>query len=341
MKTRVAVLYGGKSAEHEISQLSAANVIGMLNPELFEVVPIEIDKTGRWTFEGALIHLTPGAARPLSTADGALAVDVVFPVLHGPYGEDGSVQGVLEVLGLPYVGAGVLGAAVGMDKEVMKRLLTQANIANAPSVTVRRHQREQHSWDAVREVLGSPVFVKPANLGSSVGVHKVRTAAEFDAALDDALSWDSKVIVEAMIDGREVECAVLGNEAPRASIIGEIVTQSGHDFYSYDAKYIDESGAQLNIPAVMDDTIAQRVREVSVRVYEVLECAGLARVDSFLTPDGDIFVNEINTLPGFTNISMYPKLWEATGVPQDELVAQLIQHALDRHAQQAAMRTSR
>lgn len=363
-KLRVAVLFGGRSAEHEVSLRSARNVINMIDRDRYDVVAIGIDKEGRWFLgdeakllideqDPTLVKLNrastdlvvqPGNAEaPLVPSDGTLggSIDVVFPVLHGPYGEDGAVQGLLKLAGLPFVGAGVLGSAAGMDKDVMKRLLRDAGIPNADFVTIRAHERASVRYADVEAKLGTPMFVKPANLGSSVGVHKVRNAAEFDAALDDALSWDSKVVVEEMIVGREVECSILGNDDPRASVVGEIVTQGGHDFYSYDAKYIDEKGAQLNIPADLDPTVAERVRAISIEVYRVLECAGLARVDSFVTPDGEICVNEINTLPGFTNISMYTKLWEASGVSQTELIDELLRLALERHARESALRTSR
>ena len=362
-KLRVAVLFGGKSAEHEVSLRSARNVIKMIDRDRYDVLAIGIDKQGQW-FVGDEAHLLtdeqdpslvklnrasndlvvrPGSTEaPLAPLEGDLGgpIDVVFPVLHGPYGEDGALQGLLKLAGIPFVGAGVLGSAVGMDKDVMKRLLRDADIPNADFVTIRDHERPI-DYDAIAARLGTPMFVKPANLGSSVGVHKVRNAAEFEAALDDAFTWDHKLVVEETIVGREVECSVLGNEEPRASVVGEIVTQGGHDFYSYDAKYIDEKGAQLNIPADLDPQIAEHVRAISLRVYQVLDCAGLARVDSFVTPDGEIFVNEINTLPGFTNISMYTKLWEATGMSQTELIDELLRLALERHQRDASLRTSR
>ncbi len=363
-KPRVAVLFGGKSAEHEVSLQSAKNVISMIDRDKYDVIAIGIDKEGRW-FLGdeaklliddqnpELVKLNrashdlvvhPGNPdAPLVPTDGSLAgrIDVAFPVLHGPYGEDGAVQGLLKLAGIPFVGAGVLGSAAGMDKDVMKRLLRDAGIPNSDFVTLRAHERDTVVYADVLERLGAPMFVKPANLGSSVGVHKVRTASEFERALDDAFSWDSKVVVEQMIVGREVECSILGNEFPKASVVGEIVTQGAHDFYSYDAKYIDEKGARLNIPADLDPAIAEKVRELSIRVYQVVECAGLARVDSFVTPGGEVFVNEINTLPGFTNISMYTKLWEASGVSQTELIDELLRLAIDRHRRESMLRTSR
>ena len=362
-KIRVGVLFGGRSAEHEVSLQSARNVMRAIDKHKYEVVPIGIDKEGRW-FLGdeakllvdeenpALVKLNrsshdlavqpghPEAPLVFAGTD-AGGVDVVFPVLHGPYGEDGAVQGLLKLANVPFVGAGVLGSAVGMDKDVMKRLLRDAEIPIAPFVTIRANGRDAIDFHTAARILGTPMFVKPANLGSSVGVHKVRTAQEFTAALDDAFQWDRKVVVEQNVDGREVECSVLGNDDPRASVIGEVRTQGGHDFYSYDAKYIDEHGAQLHIPADLDPKIADRVRELSIRTFEALDCAGLARVDSFVTEGGEIFVNEINTLPGFTNISMYTKLWEASGLTQTELIDELIRLAIERHAAECELRTSR
>ncbi len=362
-KLRVGVLFGGKSAEHEVSLRSAQNVIRAIDHDKYEVVPIGIDKDGRWFLgdEAKLlieddnpdlpklnrsVHTMvvrpghPDAAMVFANSS-AGPIDVAFPVLHGPYGEDGAVQGMLRLAGIPCVGAGVLGSAVGMDKDVMKRLLRDADIPIAPFVTIRANGRDAVDFPFCERMLGNPMFVKPANLGSSVGVHKVRTAQEFTAALKDALSWDRKVIVEQNVVGREVECSVLGNDEPRASVIGEIVTEGGHDFYSYDAKYIDEKGAKLHIPADLPDEVSERLRELSIRTFEVLECSGLARVDSFVTEDGEIFVNEINTLPGFTNISMYTKLWEATGLSQTDLIDELIRLAIERHTAASELRTSR
>lgn len=360
-KLRVGVLFGGKSAEHEISLQSARNVMRAIDRTKYDVVPIAIGKEGRWflgdeakllaggedaesvgSASDALVIRPGDPAAPLALADvtdGPL--DVVFPVLHGPYGEDGAVQGLLELAGIPFVGAGVLGSAVGMDKDVMKRLLRDADIPIAPFVTIRTNGRNAVDFQTCERILGTPMFVKPANLGSSVGVHKVRTAQEFAEALQDAFAWDRKVVVEQNVTGREVECSVLGNDEPRASVVGEIVTQGAHDFYSYDAKYLDESGAKLHIPADLPEDVAERVRALSLRTFEVLECAGLARVDSFVTADGEIFVNEINTLPGFTNISMYTKLWEASGLTQTELIDELLALAIERHRAEGELKTSR
>ncbi len=308
-KLSVAILFGGKSAEHEVSLQSAKNVIEALNKDKYIISKIKIGKDGKFS-EGILKKC-----------------DVVFPVLHGPYGEDGSIQGLLKLSGVPFVGAGVLGSAVGMDKDVMKRLLSQAGIKNAKAIVLRAG--EKLSFEKAKKELGLPMFVKPANLGSSVGVSKVKSKADFHKAISDALKYDSKIIIEEAIVGRELECAVLGNEIPVASGIGEVVLNA--EFYSYDAKYIDEDGAVIEIPAKnLSLKDAKRLREVAVKAYKTLECAGLGRVDMFLTRKGEIYVNEINTIPGFTNISMYPKLWEQAGIPQTKLFDILINLALDR-----------
>jgi D-alanine-D-alanine ligase len=367
-KLRVAVMFGGRSAEHEISLLSARFVVESLDRDRFEPILIGIDKSGRWLLqEEALLlggvrdprlarlnqarpdvalaaHPSEGGAAALSVSGGnPLGVDVVFPVLHGPLGEDGCVQGLLELAGVPYVGAGVLGSSVGMDKDVMKRLLVAAEIPILPWVTVRRAAWEKRAA-AVLEAcaaLGFPLFVKPANLGSSVGVRKVKSPAELPAAIEHAFEFDAKVVVERGLDRpREVECAVLGNDDPVASVVGEIVVDHPDGFYSYAAKYIDETGATLRLPADLSAAQQNAVQVLAVRTFQVLECAGLARVDFFLSAEGELFVNEINTLPGFTAISMYPKLWEASGVPARALVARLIDLALERGEQRARLRSS-
>jgi D-alanine-D-alanine ligase len=363
-KLRVAVIFGGRSAEHEISLLSARFVVESLDRERFEPVLIGIDKSGRWLLqEEALLlgaardprlcklnqampdvslaaHPAPGGEASLSIGGrDATGIDVVFPVLHGPMGEDGSVQGLLELAGVPYVGAGVLGSAVGMDKDVMKRLLAAAELPILPWVTLRHGARDS---DVERcEALGYPLFVKPANLGSSVGVRRARSRDELAAAIAHAFEFDTKVIVEKGLDHpREVECSVLGNDAPIASIPGEIVVDHPDGFYSYAAKYIDEAGAVLRIPADLPAALANAVQLLAIEAFRVLECAGLARADFFLSPEGGLYLNEINTLPGFTSISMYPKLWEASGVPARELVGRLVDLALERAARRAKLRTS-
>ncbi len=362
-KIRVGIVFGGRSAEHEVSLQSAKNVLEALDRQKYEPVLIGIDREGRWRLDEHTRALYD-AARPLPnlTADLPREValvargeqsrlldlsderelgklDVVFPVLHGPYGEDGSVQGLCRLANLPCVGAGILGSAVGMDKDVMKRLLRDAGIPIARFVTVFRG-RPEPDFTSLSAELGSPLFVKPANLGSSVGISRVQTAAEYRRALDAAFEYDTKVVVEECIIGREIECAVLGNSEPRASVPGEIVTGGNHSFYDYEAKYIDENGAKLRIPAPLDERTTQRVRDMALRAFTVLCCEGMARVDMFVKEDGGVLVNEINTIPGFTKISMYPKLWEASGIPYSQLVDQLIGLAIERHETERKLKTT-
>lgn len=360
-KIRVGLLFGGRSAEHEISLRSAKNVAEALNRDKYEVILIGIDKEGQWHLNEAsrfLLHpndpkqiqlhpseddvaLLPGTSSELvrpASPDAVGKLDVVFPVLHGTYGEDGTVQGLLTLANVPFVGAGVLGSSVGMDKDVAKRLLRDAGIPVSPFITVHRSRRDQVSFAQVVDTLGLPCFVKPANLGSSVGVHKVTNEAQFEAALDDAFLYDTKLLIEEAIVGREIECAVLGNEEPQASVLGEIIPQA--DFYSYEAKYIDESGALLEIPAKLSDEQMEKGRALAIATYQALELEGLSRVDFFLRGDGEWIVNEVNTLPGFTTISMYPKLWEATGLPYGELLDRLIELAIARFERDNALKTT-
>jgi D-alanine-D-alanine ligase len=362
-KIRVGVVFGGRSAEHEVSLQSARNVLEALDREKYEPFLIGIDREGRWRLDEQTRVLFD-AARPLPNlvADGPREVglvargegsrlmdlarntelaklDVIFPVLHGPYGEDGSVQGLCRLANIPCVGAGILGSAVGMDKDVMKRLLRDAGIPNARFLLVARGQ-EPPPFADVAARLGTPVFVKPANLGSSVGISRAGNADEYRTAIAVALRYDRKVIVEECIRGREIECSVLGNTDPVASVPGEIVTGGAHAFYDYEAKYLDEKGAELCIPAKLDGPTAELVRSLAVKTYTVLCCEGMARVDMFLRDTGEVLVNEINTIPGFTRISMYPKLWEASGLPPRGLVDRLITLALERHAVEQSLATT-
>lgn len=366
-KLRVAVLFGGRSAEHEISLLSARNVVQALDRERFDPMLVGIDKSGRWLLQEEAVLLAaardPRLARlaqdtasvsllahpdergetALMVAGASEAIDVVFPVLHGPLGEDGCVQGLLELSGVPYVGSGVLGSAVGMDKDVMKRLLAQAGIPIVPYETVRCGEWKRERDAIVQRCLElkRPLFVKPANLGSSVGVTKVKDDAQLEAAIDFAFEYDTKVVVEQGIEGvREIECAVLGDEDPIASAVGEIVVDHPDGFYSYAAKYIDEHGATTRIPALLTAAEASAVQRLALRTFCTLEGSGLARVDLFMDKNRTLYVNEINTLPGFTSISMYPKLWEASGIAPRELVTRLVDLALARAERQRKRRTS-
>jgi D-alanine-D-alanine ligase len=362
-KIRVGIVFGGRSAEHEVSLQSAKNVLEALDRQKYEPVLIGIDREGRWRLDEQTKVLFE-SARPLGnlTADSPREValvargehsrlldlsddrelgkmDVVFPVLHGPYGEDGSVQGLCRLANMPCVGAGILGSAVGMDKDVMKRLLREAGIPIARFVTVLRGGPAP-AFAALKAELGTPLFVKPANLGSSVGISRAGSAFEYEKALDVAFGYDTKVVVEECVVGREVECAVLGNANPQASIPGEIVTGGSHSFYDYDAKYLDEKGAELLIPAPLDPALTEKVRSLALRAFTVLCCEGMARVDMFVKESGEVLVNEINTIPGFTRISMYPKLWEASGVSYTQLVDRLIALALERHQTERALKTT-
>ncbi|MBH3424300.1 MULTISPECIES: D-alanine--D-alanine ligase [Pseudomonas] len=362
-KLRVGIIFGGRSAEHEVSLQSARNIVDALDRTRFEPVLIGIDKAGHWHLNDtsnfllnqenpALIALNqsnrelavvPGKASQQlveTSGQGLLEhVDVIFPIVHGTLGEDGCLQGLLRMADLPFVGADVLGSAVCMDKDISKRLLRDAGIAVAPFITLNRGNAARTTFDQARQKLGLPLFVKPANQGSSVGVSKVADAAEYLAAIELALGFDEKVLVESAVKGREIECAVLGNERPIASGCGEIVVRDG--FYSYDSKYIDDQAAQVLVPADISVEASERIRALAVQAFEVLGCAGLARVDVFLCEDGEVLINEVNSLPGFTRISMYPKLWQAAGMSYSELVSRLIELALERHTARKGLKISR
>ena len=364
-KIRVGILFGGKSAEHEVSLQSARNIIDSIDKDKYEVVLIGIDKQGRWHLNETSryllnadnpkliklntnpshLALVPGNQShqliDIATSEPTGKVDVVFPIMHGPYGEDGSIQGLLKLAEVPFVGAGVLGSAVGMDKDVMKRLLKEAGLPTAKFLVFQSSARKAIRFDEVAAQLGLPFFVKPANLGSSVGIHRIVNASEFERAIDDAFLYDRKILIEENIAGREIECSVLGNAEPIASLPGEIIANAEHHtFYSYEAKYIDESGATLEIPANLDQDTIRRIQEIAIEVFRVLCCEGMARIDFFLKKNGEIVVNELNTIPGFTRISMYPKLWQASGISYTELIDRLIQLAIDRFKTEQALRTS-
>ena len=356
-KLRVGVIFGGRSGEHEVSVASAASIFTHLDRTRYEAVPIRIEKSGRWMLGGAAPDALSAAAviegratdvlQPVepSAAVSGSGLDVVFPVLHGPYGEDGTVQGLLELVNVPYVGAGVLGSAVGMDKAVMKTLFAACGLPIVPHHTVlRREWLERRHSIAERAAgeLGFPMFVKPANLGSSVGISKAKSAAGFTDAMELAFQFDRKAVIEAAVPhAREIECAVLGNDAPEASVPGEVIVTHPDGFYSYDAKYIDPDGASWKIPADIPPETADRVRGLSVEAFRALDLAGMARVDFFLDGRADaLYLNEVNTIPGFTTISMYPKMWEATGLAYSDLLDRLIALALQRHEEKQRLRTS-
>lgn len=403
-KIKVGIIFGGKSTEHEVSLLSAKNVIAALDREKYEPVLIGIDKEGRWhrsfganyllnSENPKLIALNKQSAKEIVMVTGESKellvlensekepLDVVFPVLHGLLGEDGTVQGLLKLMNIPFVGPSVLGSAIGMDKDVQKRLLRDAGIPVAKAIMVRAEQKKEITFAKAKKSVGLPMFVKPVNAGSSVGVHKVKPPTgvslsspmqfevggrnptlkakttknsnstsqsrlssawmkmekDFNEAVADAFKYDSKILIEEGIDGREIECAVLGNENPVASVPGEV--KPNHEFYSYEAKYIDGNGAVCEIPAKLSPQITKKVQEIAVKAFRVLECEGMARVDLFVTKDGRVLVNEINTIPGFTKISMYPKLWEASGIKYSKLINKLIELALARAKREKNLKT--
>lgn len=346
-------MFGGRSTEHEVSIQSARNIVRALDASRYEVVLIGVDKCGTWIpFDETQLFLANEVSFPKKESDSDIVstqygfdrekllktIDVVFPALHGSFGEDGTLQGFLTLADIPFVGAGVLGSAIGMDKDVSKRLLRDSGIPVARFLVCKRHEKENFSFEKLKHELGVPFFIKPANLGSSVGVAKVHNEKEFRIALDVAFSYDEKILAEEYIRGREIECAVLGNETPRVSVCGEIV--SHHSFYSYEAKYLDTNGATLIIPAEISESLSQKIQMLAQKVFEVLCCEGMARVDFFVTDDERVFVNEINTIPGFTSVSMYPKLWEASGVSYEKLIDTLIELARERFHEKEALRTS-
>jgi len=374
-KIRVGVLFGGRSGEHEISLRSALSVMSAMDPGRYEIVPIGIDRDGKWYLESDALKLLAAATPHLAaleaggtpvtllphpdsralvraplTALGAPAqtggaasapLDVIFPVLHGTFGEDGAVQGLLELTGIPYVGADVLGSAVGMDKDVQKRLLRDARVP-----VVRYHAILRADFEADRTAarklareLGYPVFVKPNASGSSIGVSKVKRPGELDAALEDAFQYDRKALIEASCAGREFEVAVLGNHRPQASIAGEVILAGAHQFYSYESKYVDPIGATTKIPAALPPAVMKRLGQIAIRAFKALSIRAMARVDFLASRDlHRIYVNEVNTIPGFTSISMYPKLWEASGIPIAKLIDRLIELALEAHREREALK---
>ncbi|AIN47308.1 D-alanine--D-alanine ligase [Candidatus Palibaumannia cicadellinicola] len=362
-KLRVGLIFGGPSAEHEVSLQSAKNIVETIDQEKFDVVLLSIDKEGKWHINDSSDYLiygenpkyislkrsnkhvaiVPGRKQSqlvqIETLETLCQLDVIFPIVHGTLGEDGNLQGLLRMANLPFVGSPVLGSAVSMDKDIAKRLLRTADIAVVPSITLTNTNRAHVSYEQIITDLGSSLFIKPANQGSSVGVSQVTDRISFENALTLAFNFDHKVLVESTINGRELECAVLGNDHPETSLCGEIVL-SDH-FYSYEKKYLSEHGALIMVPAAISQEISNAIRLIAVRAFQALNCAGMARVDVFLTHDNKVLVNEVNTLPGFTNISMYPKLWQATGVSYSELITRLIELAIERDHQERSAKFGR
>jgi D-alanine-D-alanine ligase len=374
-RLRVGVLFGGRSSEHEISLRSALTVMSAMDPARYEIVPIGIGRDGRWYLQhdalkllaektphlaalgagGTQVTLLPhpqrqslvatpadgGRIEATRTRDAIPDLDVVFPVLHGTYGEDGTVQGLLELAGIAYVGAGVLGSAIGMDKDAQKRLLRDAGVAVVRYFAINRTDYDETPklGERLARKLGYPVFVKPNALGSSIGISKVNHADALNAALDDAFQYDRKALIEASCEGREFECSVLGNDRPEASVPGEVMVKGGHEFYDYESKYVDPEGSATKIPADLPPAKVKKLRAMAVAAFKALSIRGMARVDFLASRDlREIYVNEVNTIPGFTAISMYPKLWEASGLALPKLIDRLIELGLEEHRERASLK---
>ncbi|MEK7633436.1 MAG: D-alanine--D-alanine ligase [Patescibacteria group bacterium] len=362
-KINIGLIYGGRSGEHEVSLQSAKSIYEALDKKKYNVYLIGIDKKGHWLLgdpanyllnaqNPKLISLNKKNSSSVAVVNKTESseiisldngrkigkVDVFFPIIHGTFGEDGSLQGMLEMLNVAYVGAGVIGSAVGMDKDIQKRLLKEAGINVANFLTIKKNNNNKKIIKEILKKFTLPVFVKPANSGSSVGISKAHNEIELINAIDDAFKYDVKILIEEYVCGREIECSVLGNDKPIASVPGEIIPH--HEFYSYEAKYIDENGAGLKIPAELPDEIIKKVQETAIKTFLILECAGFARVDFFLKTDGKLYLNEINTIPGFTKISMFPKLFGATGIPYPELLNRLINLALEKKREKDSLARS-
>jgi D-alanine-D-alanine ligase len=358
MKKKIALIFGGKSAEHEVSINSAKNIFKAIDKKRYDPVLIGISKQGTWyqfdeevfaTFKALedhqlkskkMINLMSFQGKPVIFSlenQEKCAIDCAFPIIHGTMGEDGTLQGYFKIVNLPFVGCSVLSSAVGMDKDYMKRLLNEAGIANSKYILLKKY--DPTSYKDVVAQLGLPFFIKPANAGSSVGVHKIKSESDFATKLKDSFLYDHKVIAEEFIEGREIECSVMGlNRHPKASKPGELIIK--HEFYSYEAKYLDANGADIVIPARLDQKQTSQIQDLAVKTFKTLGCDGLTRVDFFLKKDGEIYVNEINTLPGFTQISMYPKMWEASGLSYESLISELIELAFSKHAEDQSLKLS-
>ncbi len=341
-KKKVAILYGGKSVEHGVSINSARNIFEYINKDLFEPIPIGITTKGKWFLtsgvdknieNGQALSLSLNPANPVFKIEGSnqtFTTDIVFPVLHGTDGEDGSIQGLIKALDIPMVGTGVLGSSVSMSKIVSKRLLENAGLPVTKFLSYTFSEKVKLNFKTIADTLGLPFMVKAASLGSSVGVSKVSSENDFDNAVAEAFRYDNALLIEEFVKGREIECAILGNEPPRASDPGEIMISGHYDFYTFDAKYVDGDAVKIEVPARLDSAIIEKVKDVSVRAYQTLHCEDFSRVDLFVTADGKVYVNEINTIPGFTNSSMYPMMWKQHGISFPDLITELIQLATTR-----------
>lgn len=326
-KLKIAIIYGGKSVEHEVSLMSAKNVAKAMDKSKYKIIFIKINKDGKWSGYKSIDDFTKKK------------IDVVFPILHGPYGEDGTIQGLLKLADVPFVGPSVLGSSVGFDKDVTKRLLTEAKIPNTKFITFR--SKEKVDFSLVNKKLGMPIIIKPANSGSSVGISKVISKNEFSKAVNYAFSFDNKIIIEEFIqEKREIECAILGNKNPKASVCGEVITNTKHKFYSYEAKYFDPNGAILEIPAKISKNLEKKIQDLAIRTFRILELEGMSRIDFFVKKNGQLLINEVNTIPGFTNISMYPTLWGHSGIPYNLLIDKLIEFAIERFKKEKKLQTT-
>ncbi len=345
MRKKIAILYGGRSVEHGVSVNSARNIFEFINQELYEPLPIGLTENGQWFLtqgvskdisQGKSIGLILDPKNPgliLLASGDRLKVDIVFPVLHGTDGEDGSIQGLLKAVDLPMVGSGVLGSSLAMNKVVAKRLLNESGVPVSKFVSFNFHDKAKIRFESIVNKLGLPFMVKSASLGSSVGVTKVSKKAEFKKAVEDAFHYDNEIIIEEYITGREIECAILGNNPPQASNPGEIVISKNYDFYTFDAKYVDPNAVSIKVPAVLDKELIGKIRKLSVKAFQALRCEDYARVDLFLTKRGKIYINEINTIPGFTNSSMFPMMWKERGVSFTDLITKLITIAFERYTE--------
>jgi len=359
----IAILMGGKSSEHEISMISGRNIFENIDRTLYNTILIGIDINGRWvlidqkdfiqspnryktlksdnTKKGISINL--GSDQPFFDQDSNMSlgkIDVIFPVLHGSYGEDGSVQGLFRLVNIPYVGCDIVGSAINIDKEIMKKILKEAKIKSAKYIAFHINDRHKITFEYVSKKLGLPLILKPSSCGSSVGVHKVNSKDEFEKALSDTFLYDNKILFEEFVIGQEVECAVMGNNKIKATTPGEVITNKKYNFYDYEAKYMDPNGAEILIPAKLDVKITNKVRKHSIKAYKALYAQGLSRVDSFVKKDGTVLLNEINTLPGFTSISMFPKLWGYEGISYSVLIKKLIDLAIDRQKYYDRLKTT-